>query len=533
MVGLSQKQSLDCYCSIKNMFKDLKDIPSGSVLSYDVCIVGSGPAGITVARQLLGAGYRIVLLESGGEFPESKYQQLNKGENSGASFLSLDAFRGFGGASKLWAGVCSPFKSDDFNEKPFIPLSGWPISFKELKVYYQQAAKMLGISFRKFYGKDFFQDTFNGLSFNEFNRVDSFLSGRVFQISSPKNRDFGSKYKEEINADKNTDVIIHSTVTKINLDSLGSKVVSVSIADLNGNKTNVHSKIFVLACGAIENPRILLSSRDYYKRGIGNTSGFVGACFMSHPGILNVAEIHRSKSGKCINKDNYSDDYIVQFGLSDKERQKQEILDHGFSISNYSDLSNLSTIYTGKVLTDFDKLLSNFTFTDVYNKRQCRDKGKYTYSVLDLGISLEQPPLLKNRISLLSKKDALGVPVVNIHWSDLSKIELKTIKKATLTLAREFGVSNSGRVKFTEKFLSGKGHKINDPVNHHIGTTRMSDTKKDGVVNKNCKVFDISNLYIAGSSVFSTSSKVNPTFTIIALALRLGNHIKSLLNVNG
>jgi len=516
------------------MFKDLANISSTESLTYDVCIVGTGLAGISVAKQLLGTNHRIVMLESGGELPEHKYQELNQGENSGPSFLSLDAsrLRCFGGASKLWAGFCSPYKNDEFDEKPFIPLSGWPISFKDLKKYYQQAAKMLGISYRKFYSKDFFQDTFDGLSFNEFNRDNSFLSGRVFQVSSSKNRDFGSKYKQEISADKNTDVIIHSTVTKINLDSLGNKVESVSIADLNGNKTTVRSKIFVLACGAIENPRILLSSTDYYKRGIGNTSEFVGACFMSHPGILNVAEIHRSKGGKCVKKDKYSDDYIVQFELSDKERQKQEILCHGFSISDYTDLSNLSTIYTGKVLKDFDKLLSNFTFTDVYNKRQCRDKGKYTYSVLDLGIALEQPPLLENRISLLSKKDALGVPMVNVHWSDLSKIELKTIKKATLTLAREFGVLNSGRVKFTEKFLSGKGHKINDPVNHHIGTTRMSATKKYGVVNKDCRVFGISNLYIAGSSVFATSSKVNPTFTIIALALRLGDHIKSLLGGN-
>ena len=149
------------------MFKDLKDIPPESTLTYDICIVGTGPAGISVAKQLLDTGRRIVMLESGGILPEPEYQQLNKGENSGPSFLSLDAsrIRCFGGASKLWAGYCSPFKSDEFDKKSFIPLSGWPISLNDLKIYYKQAAKMLGISYKNFYNKDFFQDTFEGISF--------------------------------------------------------------------------------------------------------------------------------------------------------------------------------------------------------------------------------------------------------------------------------------------------------------------------------------------------------------------------------
>lgn len=117
------------------MFKDLANISSTESLTYDVCIVGTGLAGISVAKQLLGTNHRIVMLESGGELPEHKYQELNQGENSGPSFLSLDAsrLRCFGGASKLWAGFCSPYKNDEFDEKPFIPLSGWPISFKDLK----------------------------------------------------------------------------------------------------------------------------------------------------------------------------------------------------------------------------------------------------------------------------------------------------------------------------------------------------------------------------------------------------------------
>jgi len=513
------------------MFKDLKDITSESTLTYDICIVGTGPAGISVAKQLLDTDHRIVMLESGGVLPEPKYQQLNKGENSGPSFLSLDAsrMRCFGGASKLWAGYCSPFKSDEFDKKSFIHLSGWPISLDDLKIYYKQAAKMLGISYNKFYSKDYFQDTFRGLSFREFNRDNSFLSAGVFQVSNIHNRDFGNKYKIDFEISDNTDVIFHSTVTKLNLNSTGEDVHSASIADLGGNKATIRAKVFVLACGALENPRILLASNNHYKNGIGNNSGFVGSCFMSHPGILNVAEIYRSGVESCIKENKYRDDYTVQFESNIDERLEQKILRHGLSISNSADFSNLSTIYSGKILKDFSKLLKNHSFSRVYNKRVCRGIGKYSSNILDLSIGLEQAPRLENHLSLLSEKDKLGVPIINMHWAALSKIEKDTVVKATTILARELGELGVGRVKFTDELLSGKVYKFNDPVNHHIGTTRMAATVETGVVDKNCKVFGLSNLYIAGSSVFSTSSVVNPTYTIIALSLRLGNYLKKSL----
>ena len=515
------------------MLKDLKDVSSGSTLVYDVCIIGTGPAGISVAKQLLDTGRRVVMLESGGEFSESKYQQLNKGENSGPRFLSLDAsrMRCFGGSGKLWAGVCSPFKSDEFDKNPFVPLSGWPISLADLNKYYKQAAKMLGVSYEKFYSKSYFQDTFAGLSFKEFNRKNSFLSGRVYQTSSAKNRDFGEKYKKVFELSKTINVLFHSTVTELNLNKTNSGIQSVSVSDLDGNKALIEANVFVLACGALENPRLLLASNKFYKTGIGNSSGFVGSCFMSHPGIANVAEIYKTSAGRCIESGSYKDSYVAQFGLDRKERLKQKVLSCGLSISNYTDLSNFSTIYSGKILSDFSKLLKNFSFSAIYDKRTCRDKGKYASKVLDLGISLEQPPLHENRLSLLDKKDPLGVPLINMHWSNLSKIEKETVVKSAKTLAKELGALGIGRVRLTDDLLSGKSYEFNDPVNHHIGTTRMSETKENGVVDKNCKVFGMSNLYISGSSVFPTSSIVNPTYTIIALSLRLGDYLKQSLSI--
>jgi choline dehydrogenase-like flavoprotein len=485
------------------MFKDLKDISPESTSTYDICIVGTGPAGISVAKQLLGEGYSIVMLESGGELPEPKYQQLNKGENSGPSFLSLDAsrMRCFGGASKLWAGYCSPFKSDEFDKKSFIPLSGWPISFGDLKQYYKQAAKMLGLSYKKFYSKDYFQDTFEGMKFKKFNRPDSLLSGNVFQVSNVVDRDFGNKYKIDFKSSINTDVIFHSTVTELNLSNTRKGVHSVSVSDLDGNKAIIKAKIFVLACGALENPRILLTSNKYHKNGIGNDTGFVGSCFMSHPGVANVSEIYKPSWEECTDKDKdkYNNDYIVQFEMSTQERKKSKVLRHILSISEGQGLVNSLTC-----------MLSN------------RSSSK-----INLNVALEQPPRLSNNITLHESKDSLGVSKINMHWNNISKIERQTVVKSVKTMARELGVLGAERIRFKNDLLTGESFKINDPVNHHIGTTRMSDSPETGVVDKNCKVFGVSNLYIAGSSVFSTSSVVNPTYTIIAMSLRLGNYLKS------
>jgi len=510
------------------MFKSLKDLAAPTILKYDICIVGSGPAGISVARKLFDSGLKVVMLESGGLLPELEYQQLNKGENSGPSFLSLDTsrLRCFGGASGLWAGVCAPFKSDDFDKKSFIPLSGWPISIDDLKDYYIEAAGMLGISYEKFYNKSFFQDTLNGISFKQLDRKNSFLTGNVFQISNSRNKNFGVKYKNEIESSQNIDVLFHSTVTQLNLNTEGGEVDSVSIADLKGNKATVKADQFVLACGALENPRILLASNTYYEEGIGNRSGFVGACFMSHPGVRNVGEVYRTSDEQCIEKDKYESDYYVAFEMSSKQRLKYETLRHSLSIYQFKGLESPNTYITGRIFTQFDKLLEKFDFLTSVKQTVCKSSGSYSANTLELDVALEQPPRLSNKVSLYTTKDALGVPKIDMYWDNLSEIEKRTVVTAAETLARELGVLDIGHVKYKSELLAGESYKFNDPVNHHIGTTRMSNNHNTGVVDKNCKVFGVSNLYVAGSSVFPTSSIVNPTYTIIAMSLRLGNHLK-------
>ena len=508
------------------MFKDLKVYPSNSILEYDICIVGSGPAGISLAKKLFDTNLKIAVLESGGIEPEPEYQELNIGENSGPSYLSLDSsrLRCFGGAGKLWAGVCAPFKKDEFYKKAYIPLSGWPISFSSLESYYKEAAEMLGISYEKFYDKSLLGNTFKEKSFNELNKNNTFLSPNIYQISNKNHRDLAEKYKNEFETSRNIDVIFHSTATEINLIPNTKSVESVSVADLFGNKSTIKSKIFVLACGALENPRILLSSNKLLENGVGNNYGFVGTCFMSHPGIKDVAEIYKTSSEKCITHD-INNNYKVVFEVSSNERNNQQILRHSLSISPQKNFKNKSSYNFSEVISDGVKLFENTSFL---KKIVCHFQKNNTFSPKNwnLDIGLEQPPRLSNNLKLHFSKDRLGIPKINMHWNDISQIEKDTVLKSVRTMARELGALGIGRIKYKKMLLSGQSFKIDDPINHHIGTTRMSESPKTGAVDKNCKVFGVSNLYIAGSSVFATSSIVNPTYTIVALSLRLGDYIK-------
>jgi choline dehydrogenase-like flavoprotein len=513
------------------MFKDLRDFPSNSILRYDICIVGTGPAGISVAKQLLGTDLKIAILESGGLEPESEYQELNEGINSGPCYLSLDSsrLRCFGGAGKLWAGHCAPFKSDEFDKKSYVPLSGWPISLDDLKIYYKQAAEMLGISYEKFYNKDLLGKTFREKSFDEINRDNSFLSANVLQVSNVENRDFAEKYRNDFESSVNTHVIFHSTVTRLNFSKNTKNVESLSVADLNNNSGIVKAKIFVLACGALENPRILLISKKFDKKETNIDSNLVGSCFMSHPGIQEVAEIHKNIAKKCMTKDDANNTFKVFFEITSRERMKQKILRHSLSVKQFKNFIDRSTYTSGRIFDEFDKLVKDFNLFSAIKKIVCEIKGEnYSSNNWNLGVGLEQPPRLTNNLKLHDTKDALGVPKINMFWDDLSKIEKDTVVKSVKTMARELGLLGTGKIKFKNELLSGQSYKFNDPINHHIGTTRMSESSKTGVVDKNCKVFGVSNLYIAGSSVFTTSSIVNPTYTIIALSLRLGEYLKNI-----
>jgi choline dehydrogenase-like flavoprotein len=142
----------------------------------------------------------------------------------------------------------------------------------------------------------------------------------------------------------------------------------------------------------------------------------------------------------------------------------------------------------------------------------------------------EQYPEPDSRITLSDQLDALGLRKACIDWH-LSELERKTARRMVETVGAEFERLNLGKLELSDWMRP----EIEDwrswvkEGNHHSGATRMADDPRQGVVDRNCRVHGIENLYISSSSVFPTTGTANPTFTIIALAIRLADHLKQKL----
>jgi len=515
------------------MFLNFSDIANNNLKEFDVCIVGSGPAGLSVARELNNTNINVIVLESGSMEPDARYSELNKGISSGPRDLDTQnsRIRCFGGASKIWAGVCRPFSEDDFSEKSFVPLSGWPISFKDIEPYYKDASKLLGFKYEDFKNRKWHASYKTGLAFSEFKRKDSLLSPMIFQKASVKKRDFSIQFKELFEKSKNIKILFNATVVKSILNYEKNSISELQILDINANNSfKIKAKKIVFAAGALENPRLLMLNKD-----ISDRLNFTGKCFMSHPGFPNASKLIHSKYGECLSTPQIeSSKSHLLFETNIKTRFKQSMLRHSI-VPVESSVKRQLSAYKNNI-NDFSDLfnivdvIKNVGFWSALKSATCYITSEEPrIKVWNLSIGIEQSPNINSFVSLSSDKDQLGVEKLNIHWNSLNDIEKHTIKNATNIFSREVGITDLGKTKLSEDLLSEKLYSREDPINHHIGTTRMSTSSATGVVDKNCKVFNVNNLYIAGSSVFTTSSMVNPTFTIIALSLRLGKYLKKSL----
>jgi choline dehydrogenase-like flavoprotein len=499
------------------MHEDLDNIDK--LGDYDVCIVGSGPAGLAVASKLINKGIKFIILESGEVNPNQQFRELNEGYSIGPRKLDLvnSRLRCVGGAGKLWAGVCRPFDPEEFDGRGS-DFKGWPISYGDIEKYYKEAASVLGISYENFFTEDWREASQLAESFSSFAGTKGILRGVQYQRSSSKNRDLSNLYQDVLFNDKNCTFLTNATVTDI-VQSEKDIVEYVVIKSFSGKEVNVRAKNFVLCAGAIENPRVLLDSSINTE--IKNNK-FVGACFMSHPAFRGAATL--TKEGFLTKCENIGDNLGWDFGfeMNASERSKINALRHNIHLSPSTDVKVIKeNASTYAAMKNNIELLMNYS-----NKAWCKLVGGSLDSKLwDLHISVEQEPRMSNHIKLSKDKDRHGSRKVEIFWNSVSDREMKTVSEAAKAVGREAMLTNVGMCRISQSLQSKEIFKQDDPVNHHIGTTRMAKSLEHGVVDSNLKIFGLSNLFISGSSVFPSSSIVNPTYTIIALSLRLGSHI--------
>ena len=529
------------------MKQTLKSNDIEDVIEAQICIIGAGAAGISLALELDRLGRPAILLESGGFDYDSDTQALNKGDNIGQKYFPLEAcrLRFFGGTTMHWTGQCAPLDDIDFEERDWVPNSGWPIQKSDLDPYYKEAHKICDLQEYE-YDTSYWEKKV-GHKFIQFD--ENLARTKVFQKSAPTR--FGSKYKDSIVNSKNIRLITHANLTNINLTEYGNQVQDINISTLEGNTRKVKSKVFIMACGALQNVRHLLNSNNVINKGIGNENDIVGRYFMDQPHIDSAAMVLLSHVKMSFYYDHsLNNKAFGMFTTAEAIQRKMKLQNYSARIISKSEVGApaYSNDNSKGFVDQWEKLDKRVAQVEklrnvlgdrhvekiieklIIKKKEARFKevGKLETSHYAFNTRAEQAPNPDSRVDLGNTKDALGIPHVRLNWQ-LSETDKISIFKSNVILGTELGKAGIGRLKVDDWLLKDK---IEWPELlaggwHHLGVTRMHDNPNKGVVDKNCKVHSVDNLFIAGSSVFSTSGVANPTLTIVALALRLANHLEN------
>lgn len=453
--------------------------------SAQFVIVGAGPVGLTLARKLAAIG-EVLLVEAGGFESNAEQQALLTGECVGLPYpLTETRARQFGGSSALWAGYCAQFDEHDFLTRSWIPESGWPFGVAAIEPYYVAVAELLNLGDLNFDARDIAKRSGMPLPFDDGKFVSS-----VWRFGSPTRR-FGECLRGEFERSTQITTLIHANVVDVKLSADHGRVTELVIRTLTGRDGRVSGDLFILACGGIEIPRLLLNANTQVDAGVGNSHGMVGRCFMEHPHrcITQLVIEDLNLFNKWTRRSLYDGqrEFTPCVGLS---RQAQE-----------------------------DERIMNAR-AHVYRTPTMRDD-----ETPKVGLFMEQAPNRESRVLLSDRRDALGMRRAVLDWR-LTELDWKTYEKTAIVLAAEFERLDVGGVispiEPTKRDREAVLHS-----NHQLGTTRMSDDKQLGVVDSNCRVHDLSNLYIMGGSIFPTVSWANPTFTLLAITLRLADHLRT------
>lgn len=471
---------------------------------YDVCIYGAGPAGITLARTLAAKGKLVALIEGGGLEYSEESQSLYDGKSVG-NIQDWNAprtcrLRYFGGASNHWGGRCGIFDPVDFESRDYYGLPGWPIKRDDVLEYLPTALEIVDIPPNAL-------DLAPPLDSTQFH-----LS--QYALSAPPTR-FGQKYLNEIKSSSKIHAYINANLVDITLTENGSSLARTEVRNFKGGNFTFTASQHVLAMGAIENARMLLNADKQLKNGIGNHSGMVGRCFMEH---FNVAY------GRFVNENPQVMGRLFELNptaaLMREHRIGNGVL--AFDTNSQALMYGRLKVLKEAVRNAICKSDSATAISRKFDDFDCPGDGV-------ISSMIEQSPNPDSRVTLDSERDVFGLRKVKLNWV-MSDADRKTIRVLGIEAAKEMARMKLARLQLKD-FILDEHMEIADTGGHchEMGTTRMSTDPRFGVVDPNSKVHGISNLYIAGSSVFPTGGGINPTLTIVMLALRLGEHMSRLV----
>ena len=464
----------------------------GDADTFDVCIVGSGPAGMTCALELAANGKRVLLLEGGDTEYLKQSQDIYLGTTIGDPYFDLSAarLRQFGGSTAHWAGWCRPLDTVDFDAKGTDTAGAWPIRKSALDPYLDRARDILEL-------KDIAPDQLLG---------DSGFSQIFFSYSPVR---FADKFGEDLSKSSSIFVALRANLTEI--ETNGRAVTGLQVAEFSGVGKRVRAHNYILACGGIENCRLLLWSNQKSNGLLVRNSATLGTHWMEHP---------ENTIGEAI----LSKDFNFQFD----ERGIARFCPTQAFISKEGILNCVLELYETSYSAARQIIADIGCVAPTYGKWAFKMLNKQLICGARVRAAWEQEPRSVNCVTLGDDCDPFGIPRAVLHWRKSEK-DLKTVRLAAQKLAEHAARDNIGRIKIEPWVLGEEDPPVNDEMagRHHMGGTRMAAKPDDGVVDSECRVFGQSNLFVAGSSVFPSCGYANPTLTIVQLALRLSHNIVS------
>ena len=565
------------------MIIDGRHVPSGSTQTVDVCVIGAGPAGILLADRLAEQTHlEIALMESGDLHFDPDIQNLARGDVDGQSYFPLveTRIRRFGGTSWSWGGVLASLDPIDFEERAWVPDSGWPFSIDDLANHIRDALEICGFSQEESQAEPSvvrlrgesesqgLKGSKGWLEAGELPTGPSWVMSDISSDSQPRGAAndvsptlvyyrgpirFGRIFVDRFRESDRVKVYLRSAVTRLDVNEAGSAVAKAQVSALDGPRWMISARLFVLAAGGIENPRLLLASNDAHKAGLGNSRDLVGRFFMEHPKVVDriwlPKEVRRRDDLLQMSADKI---HFGRLSISGEIQRREELLNYfanvyvGFAGQDGPQWESVRRIAIaarrpwnespylqdarggrmGFYWDDFRTALKH-PFKSATSIVGAGLRPKTLRRYIDIDSSIEQPPLSDNRVILDTKKDPLGVQLPRLEWTVGESV------RHTYERGLKMIMSNlESRIPGLREQRFERGDWPRDIIGtwHHMGTTRMHQDPAKGVVDRHCRVHDVDNLYVAGSSVFPTGGATAPTLTIIALALRLADRLAQELS---
>lgn len=532
------------------MLIDLQKDADAAIEPADICIIGAGAAGITLARRLAARGRSVILLESGGTDFEQATQDLYRGANVGMPYYDLDQsrLRFFGGTVSIWGGRCAKLDEIDFERRDWVDHSGWPITRADLEPYYRQAHDFLELGEYRYA-----ENVWEALRLSDPGFAPDGLDTVLWRFDEVFDR-FIAQNSRELFEDPRIRIVLHANAVGVRAAQDAGSVDHVEVRTLGGVTRQIRARRFVVACGAIENSRLLLASDDVESGGVGNGRDLVGRYFMEHPtgrlGRIDTKVPYElwARFQKRFMADGPPLGPALR--LSDAAQRRDQALNsvltfklqrdprHGVALGNkiYHNLKHsIDPSRRGRALDHAYRAVRSW-FHRTLRSQVEKARAKAGITGLYLLTRGEQAPNPDSRILLSADLDALGNRRADLDWQ-LGAIDKHTARVCARVVDQELRRLGLGSVD-AAAWLEEPGAQWpvdltvgNHPIGnyHQVGGTRMGSTPATGVVDGEGRVHGYANLFVAGSSVFPTSGWANPTLTIIALAMRLSDHLDETL----